>query len=84
MYAEHAIGNEKYKVYRIFNLLKLEQISSGCCLLNCLLLLKFQNKKDKKATEKQDHMEKTIKKQARKVEKLQDSIEKQIYRHTEL
>lgn len=31
-----------------------------------------------------DHVEKTIKKQARKVEKLQDSIEKQIYRHSEL
>lgn len=31
-----------------------------------------------------EHMEKNIKKQARKVEKLQESIEKQIYRHSEL
>lgn len=29
-------------------------------------------------------MDKNIKKQARKVEKLQDTIEKQIYRHSEL
>lgn len=29
-------------------------------------------------------MEKNIKKQARKVEKLQESLEQQIYRHTEL
>ncbi|XP_031640987.1 alpha-2-macroglobulin receptor-associated protein [Contarinia nasturtii] len=45
---------------------------------------KLKNKKDKKATEKNDHMEKNIKKHARKVEKLQESIEKQVYRHSEL
>lgn len=31
-----------------------------------------------------ENMEKHIKKQARKVEKLQESIEKQVYRHSEL
>lgn len=44
----------------------------------------MQAKKDKKASEKMDHVEKNIKKQARKVEKLQESLEKQIYRHSEL
>lgn len=48
------------------------------------MLLNFQGKKDKKATEKIENMEKNIKKQARKVEKLQESLEQQIYRHTEL
>lgn len=45
---------------------------------------KQKSKKDKKATEKLENMEKHLKKQARKVEKLQESLEQQIYKHTEL
>lgn len=76
MYAEQAIGSDKYKV---------RQIQRPFSDANLHQRIFFQGKKDKKASDqKTDHMEKNIKKQARKVEKLQESIEKQIYRHSEL
>lgn len=78
LYAEHAVGNDKNKVRTLLTIIILVFLKNVC------LIMKFQYKKDKKATEKMDNMEKHIKKQARKVEKLQESIEKQVYRHSEL
>lgn len=76
------VKNQRYENYVCtLNILKLSKNDSFECYK---ISIRFQVKKDKKASEKMDNVEKNIKKQARKVEKLQESIEKQVYRHSEL
>lgn len=52
-----------------------------CLILTCLL---FKDEKHKDKSNRFEDMEETLKKQTRKVEKIQESIEKRIFKHTEL
>lgn len=78
MYAEHAVAKEKHKVNHD-GLTKAQHFTTTSIFRFYLQYTKEGHKEDKLV-----EMQKHLKKQARKVGKLEEEIEKRIFTHNEL